>query len=58
MAETPIGVTAAAGQFDCADEMEPAPAVMEDLFKNLMICRASAHLIYLDWTLMKIAIGG
>jgi len=37
VAETPIGVTAAAGQFDCADEMEPAPAVMEDLFKNLMI---------------------
>lgn len=37
MAETPIGVTGAGGQFDCEDEIQFAPPVVEDLFKNLMI---------------------
>lgn len=31
---TPIGVTDAGGQFDFEAEMQFAPTVMEDLFKN------------------------
>lgn len=44
MAETPIGVTDAGGQFDYEDEIQFAMAVMEDLFKNLKIWAISDHL--------------
>lgn len=58
MAELPIGVTDAGGQFDYEDEIQFAIAVMEDLFKNLKIWAISDHSSSPDWTLMKIAIGG
>lgn len=58
VAETPIGVTDAGSQFDYEDEMQFAPAVMEDLFKNLKIWAISDQSTSSDQTLMKIVIGG
>lgn len=37
MAETPIGVTDAGGQFACKEKMQSAFTAVEDLFKSLMI---------------------